>query len=166
MEITAAATALGKSPSTEPQPPAAGRARRDADPGGAGGGVYRNGGPERRVGRRDRDVDIEIVIATPAEAWMRLQRDAQEQIAGRTAPPALGSLSGQADQLPVTNAGGKVDGDLTAVQRQPPPSARQRVLEREFQERLAIAAAHRPVGTAGARPEQGLEQVLAELHAA
>src|SRR3984957_11719684 len=98
MEITVATTPLGESPSPEPQPPAAGRARRDPDPGGPGRGFHRGGGPERRLGRCDREVDVKIVIATPAEAWMGLQCDPQEQIAGRTAPASVAPSLGQADQ--------------------------------------------------------------------
>src|SRR5450755_2774590 len=97
---------------------------------------------------------------------MRLQRDPQEQIAGRTAPASLAPLSRQADQLTVTNPGGEVDADLTAVQRQPPPAAGQRVLERQFQQRLAVAAAPGPAGAVGTRPKQRLEKVPAELHMA
>ncbi len=165
VEITAAATAFGNSPSTEPQPPAAGRPRWDPDPGRAGRGLHRNGSPERRFGRSEREINIKIVIATAAKARMRLQHDPQEQIAGRTTIAPLAPLSRQADELAVTDASREVDIDLTAVQRQPPPAAGQCVLERQFEERLAVVAAQGPAGAAGSRPEQRLEQVVAKLHA-
>src|SRR5579862_4361300 len=78
--------------------------------------------------------------------------------------PPLAPLSRQTDQLTVTDAGGKVDIDLTPVQGQPPPSAGQRVLERQLEERLAVAAAQGPPGATGPRPEQSLEQVLGKLN--
>jgi len=62
---------------------------------------------------------------------------------GRTAIAPRAPLSRQADQLAVTNAGGEVDIDLTAVQRQPPPASGQSVLKRQFEERLTVVAAQR-----------------------
>ena len=123
-----------------------------------------DGRAERRFGRCDREVDVKIVTTAPAKARMRFQRDPQEEIAGWTAIAPLAPLSRQADQLAVTNAGREVDGDLTAVQRQAPPAAGQRVLERQLEQRLAVVAAQRPAAVAQSHPEQRLEQILAKLH--
>ncbi len=96
---------------------------------------------------------------------MRLQGHPQEQIAGPTAIPTVPPLSRQADQLAVTNAAREVDVDLMAVQGQPPPAASQRVLKRQVEKRLAVATTQGSAGVSGPCPEQGLEEVITELHA-
>ncbi len=100
---------------------------------------------------------------------MGLQRDAQVEVAGRTALATWRTLTGQPNQLAVAHSGGEVDIDIAVVERQSAATSLQRVLQRQLEQRLAVDAAQRPAGgpaRATARPasEQSLEQVVAELH--
>ena len=97
-----------------------------------------------------------------------LERDPEVEVAGRPAVATRCALSGQPNQLAVAHSGGKVDVDLTVVERQPAASSLQRVLQRQLEQRLAVGASQRPAGApprAAAEPasEQPLEQVVAEL---
>ena len=69
------------------QPPAAGRARRNLDAGVAVERRHRNLGAERRLPRRDREIDVQVA-PLDAEAGVRPEPDPQEQVAGRPAADA------------------------------------------------------------------------------
>src|ERR1700722_9949416 len=144
MEIAAAAPGLRQPPPPEREATPAGRAGRHPDLGAAAWRPDRNGRSERRLPRGHRKVDVEIVVAAPAEARVGLQRDPEVEVAGRTAVSTRCALSGQTNQLAVAHSGGEVDVDITLIERQPAASSLQRVLQRELEQRLAVLASQRP----------------------
>src|SRR3981081_4423678 len=97
--------------------------RRDARPGRAGERLDFDGGPEGRLPRGDRNVDVDVATLHP-ESRMRLESHPQEQVAGGTVADAPAPLAGEPDALAVPHASGDVDVVVAAVAERalrPPP---------------------------------------------
>ena len=78
---------------------------------------------------------------------MKLERDPKIEVARRAAVATRRALSGQANQLAVTDSSREIDVDLTVVERQPAASSLQCVLQRQLEQRLTIEAPEWPPAT-------------------
>src|SRR3954452_22544675 len=177
VEVAGAAARIGVALAAQAQPPAARRARRNLHAALAVERLDLDLGPERRLPRRHRQVDVEVAAIQP-KARVPADAHAQEEVARGAAADARPALTGEPDALAVADAARDVDLEVAPVaEREAPPPAARGLLERELELGLPVAAAHREaVEAAAAAPaapsaaaEQALEEVvdvaLAELDA-
>src|SRR4051794_21825338 len=98
---------------------------------------------------------------------MRPQPHAQQQIAVGPSADAATALAGEPDHLTVAHAGRDPDLDLAAAaERQAPPAAGRRLLERELELGATVPAALREPSAAGRAPataEHALEEVAEDV---
>ena len=167
-EVTDVVAALDAT-ALEPQDAAARRARRDLDLDRAA--VERghgNGRPEGGLRERDREVEGEVV-ALPAEDRVLVDRDGEDEVAGRSTGIALTAFAAQTDPLTVLDPGRDAGVDAPEVGRaERDRGALDGVAEADARARLDVGpgpgACGRAVaavaGTGRAAPEHLAEDVL------
>src|SRR4051794_5711743 len=168
VEVAGAAARIGVALAAQAQPPAARRARRNLHAALAVERLDLDLGPERRLPRRHRQVDVEVAAIQP-KARVPADAHAQEEVARGAAADARPALAGEPDALAVADAARDVDFEVApVVEGEAPPPAARRLLERELQLDLLVAAAHRECveaarAPAAAAPSPAAEQAVEEV---